>query len=246
MAWIGPTISAAAGVISGMQGSSGQKAANRANERIADKQMRWSADMSNTAYQRAVLDLKAAGLNPMLAYQQGGASTPSSAGAHMENEKAPLAEGIQRGVNSAVQAASVQSNIKLQDSAVQLQSAQARKVRADAAAAEAELPWAAQNAQQKSEKLFSEARILANNVGTSKIEQALKENDLSVLAPLKAQYQELVNRAELAGLPAAEAEAEFWKSLGKDGSVGAKALLMLRSFFGGVTGAAKNISSLGR
>lgn len=46
-------------------------------EEQANRQRQWQADMSNTAYQRATVDMRAAGLNPMLAYMQGGASTPS-------------------------------------------------------------------------------------------------------------------------------------------------------------------------
>lgn len=60
------------------QESSARKAMNFEAEQAAINRD-WQAEMSNTAYQRSMADMKKAGLNPILAYQQGGASTPSGA-----------------------------------------------------------------------------------------------------------------------------------------------------------------------
>ena len=45
----------------------------------AKDQMNFQREMSNTSYQRAMEDMRKAGLNPILAGKLGGASTPSGA-----------------------------------------------------------------------------------------------------------------------------------------------------------------------
>lgn len=69
---------------SGMLGYWGQQQTNAANIQQAREQMSFQERMSNTAWQRGVSDMRKAGVNPMLAVSQGGASTPAGAAAHLD------------------------------------------------------------------------------------------------------------------------------------------------------------------
>lgn len=79
----------------GASQAAGSALTNYTNYRLAKRQEQFQERMSNTAYQRGVSDMRKAGLNPALAYQQGGASVPPGAKAEMEDMVSPA-------VNSAV------------------------------------------------------------------------------------------------------------------------------------------------
>lgn len=72
MAWGAIAASAAGSVLDYIGGRERNKAAEAASAR----QMEFQERMSNTAHQREVADLKAAGLNPILSAGGGGASSP--------------------------------------------------------------------------------------------------------------------------------------------------------------------------
>jgi len=81
-------ISTAAGGLFDLFGGNKQ---NKAQERAAQKQMDFQERMSNTAHQREVKDLAAAGLNPILSAKLGGASSPGGAQPNIVNTMSGMA-----------------------------------------------------------------------------------------------------------------------------------------------------------
>ena len=106
------------GVVAGVGGSLlGGYLANKNNRKMQQHQMNFQSHQSSTAYQRSMADMRKAGLNPMLAYQQGGASTPTGGSGHPQQN---IGESIGEGVSTALETKRLNADIKAINSKVSL------------------------------------------------------------------------------------------------------------------------------
>lgn len=141
----GNPLSSLADFIPGIGDAKAQEKANKINVQEAHLNREFQERMANTAYQRGMEDMKKAGLNPMLAYQQGGAAVPTGAqGTAAPASKTALLNtalqaytGISAARSQAMQAqtaqSQAQSSIALQGAQTTAQIAATEKTQAETA-----------------------------------------------------------------------------------------------------------------
>jgi hypothetical protein len=104
----------AAPILGGLFKGFGQQSANQSNWDIAQSNNAFNERMASTQYQRAVGDMKAAGLSPMLAYSQGGNAAPSASSVSpMQNAIGAYGEGAQTAYSNYMDYARTNADVAL-------------------------------------------------------------------------------------------------------------------------------------
>lgn len=99
-------VAAAPAAISGLASLFGGTKANKASRKEAERNRQFQERMRNTAWQSGIEDMRAAGLNPALAYGQGPAASPGGSMASQRDVVTPA-------VSSALQAKRLQADLEL-------------------------------------------------------------------------------------------------------------------------------------
>lgn len=193
-------ISAAASIFGGER-------ANRQNLKEAERNRGFQKEMRNTQWQAAVSDMRAAGINPALAYQSGPNAAPGGGQARVSDSVTP-------GISSGIQAAMLKNQLELLREQVNTQKAITVKTYAEG-------ETAGQNARMGSFRLGQYFDPRTGRM-TPKMIELLRSEHAGAIASNSRSVTEL-ERLRLT-LPEQRAIANIFETAGS----GAKGLEMIR------------------
>lgn len=203
-------------------GQAAQHKANRLNIRLAqenrdfqEKMFNRGVELDNTAVQRHVADLRAAGLNPMLGYT-GQASTPSAPSGSVARVEPTYVSGKESANPRIMEAMMMSAQMKAVE-------ASARLTNAQASLEESKVPHGAATAQASVDKLQEEVIRLGQEVEKADIEIKSAQE----LKPLLIEARQLENAGLRMGLSKKELEENAAKMFNLPFEYGAEVIRRL-------------------
>jgi hypothetical protein len=210
----------AGALIGGNASAKAQKKANQTNIQLQRENQAWEEKMSNTSYQRAMNDMMNAGLNPMLAYQQGGANTPSTSAATVDSTGQQWTD-VGKHVGSA---AGIALQRKLLEKQMEQLDANIAKTLSEGEAVRATIPGINAESAAKSanlrDQMERQAQLLQEQINSVLKDQEIKDLDIAQkrqLMPLLVQAQELINAGKSSENISTAAEAAYYDKMGPAG-----------------------------